>query len=138
MRSNAVLWLAIAAVCGCGEDIDTVPQIVDVSVVVTGAGTGTGTITSQTSGLTINCVLTAGSATGTCAGGFSDAGGVGSFSLLATPATGSTFGSWSLICETSNIVGTCSVSTNQATVQVDYDNIDRAGTVTVDVVASFN
>lgn len=138
MSRPAALCAVATLLAACGDDPEAVPQIVDISVVLVPAGTGAGNVSSGTAELVIDCDIAAGASTGTCSNGFSDAGGTGSFTLVATPEAGSSFGSWSTLCETSNAVGTCTASVNQAALVVDYDNAGRAGTVTVDVTASFN
>lgn len=137
--------LRAAALCGvtvlvpsCDDDPQVIPQVVDISVVVAPGGAGAGNVSSGTAELVIDCDIAAGASTGTCSNGFSDAGGVGSFTLLAVPEAGSSFGSWSTVCETSSTLGACTASVNQATLVVEYDNAGNAGTITVDVTASFN
>lgn len=137
--------LRAAALCGtaallpsCGDDPQVVPQVVDIVVGVAPGGAGAGNVSSGTAELVIDCDIAAGVSAGTCSNGFSDAGGVGSFTLLAVPEAGSSFGSWSTVCQTSSAIGACTASVNQATLVVEYDNAGNAGAVTVDVTATFN
>lgn len=138
MLRPAALCAVATLLAACGDDPEAIPQIVDISVVVAPAGTGAGNVSSGTAELVIDCDIAAGASTGTCGNGFSDAGGVGSITLLAVPEAGSSFGSWSTVCETSSAFGACTASANQTTLVVEYDNADNAGTITVDVTASFN
>jgi len=135
---TAALCGATALLLSCGDDPQVIPQVVDIIVVVAPGGAGAGNVSSGTAELVLDCDIAAGASAGTCSNGFSDAGGVGSFTLLAVPEAGSSFGSWSTVCETSSALGACTASVNQATLVVEYDNAGNAGTVTVDVTASFN
>jgi hypothetical protein len=131
------LLAGVLLLTSCDDDSQVVPQVVDVSVVVRGAGTGAGAVASTTVELVIDCDLAAGVATGTCGNGYSDPGAEGEFTLVATPAAGSFFVSWATSCETSNAIGACATTPSGSTLVVEYDNVDRAGTVTVDVTANF-
>jgi hypothetical protein len=72
----------------------------EVSVLVIGRGDGDGLVTSQTSPVSISCLVRDGSSHsgGNCDDEFMDAGMGGTFDLLAAPAPGHLFGGWSGAC----------------------------------------
>ncbi len=81
-----------------------------ITVDVTGSGSGSGTVVSSDPAVDINCTITDGVAGGEtfCSAEFEDAGNGGLFNLVATPAEGSSFTSWSRCSSSSG--ATCTLS----------------------------
>jgi len=107
----------------CGKDPFTLYQTITVHVI--GSGTGSGTVASGDPAVNINCSITAGTAGSPgCDDDFQDSGAGGVFNLLASPAAGSLFGSWTGCSTVSGT--TCTLSFSPS-----------AGDTTFNVTASF-
>lgn len=87
----AVLLFAPA----CGSDGGEGGDFQQIRVITVGGGTGSGRVVSTDPAVAIDCTITNGiqGATG-CDDTFDDAGGGGTFNLVATASTGSTFTAW--------------------------------------------
>jgi hypothetical protein len=97
MRARIVPWsliVLVVAVLGACNASGFSP-FGQIEVKVTNPGGGNGQVVASDPNVQINCQFTAGaSSPSPCEDTFPDAGGGGVFTLNATPAAGSTFGSW--------------------------------------------
>ena len=117
MRARLVSWslgvMAVSVLSACGGTPFQYKPFQSVTVTVTNPGNGDGQIDAPDPNVQLACQFTAASSSpGTCTTTFADAGGGGVFTLDATPATGSTFGSWT---GCSSAVGTVCTLSFQAT-----------------------
>ena len=93
VRAALLLLATEFMTTACGGDPLSLYQTITVRVI--GSGTGSGTVASSAPDVRINCSITAGIAGTTgCDDDFQDSGAGGVFNLLASPAAGSVFGSW--------------------------------------------
>ncbi|HUL69689.1 MAG TPA: hypothetical protein VLT17_05540 [Gemmatimonadales bacterium] len=124
----------LASGCGtdpfCDPELDPegCPSFQQIGVTVSGAGTGSGQVVAEDiNTVQIDCAIQAGAANGpVCDHTFEDAGGGGSFRLVATPDAGSVFASWG--------PGSCSQVSGNICI-LDFSASD--GDIVFTVVANF-
>lgn len=115
-----MLALAIgAAIAACGDN--PLNPFYRIDVDIANPGSGAGNVVSVEPGLNISCAL---GPADSCSEGFNDAGAGGTFSLDATPSSGSTFVQW---------LGCSSTSGNRCTLTFSA----TAGDTTFNVTAYF-
>lgn len=130
------LLAASVAGCGGGEGGPTV------EVEVSGAGIGQGEVRGLAGQTTpIACRIEEGDTGGGCQSAFLDLGGVGTFTLTATPDAGSVFGGWSATCSAD--AGSCSTSECTGsdagcTLSFNARDFKDGVDVTFDVTAAFD
>jgi hypothetical protein len=128
-RLGVAACLLLLAACA---DMGFLQQI---TVNVSGSGSGSGTVVSSDPAVDINCTITDGIAGGGtfCSAGFDDAGNGGIFNLVATPAEGSSFTSWSRCSSSSG--ATCTLSFASSTRDTTFS---VTATFTLDTPLSCN
>jgi hypothetical protein len=115
--------LLSAALLACSSNPFSVFPRID--VIVTSTGNGSGTVIAPDPTVGINCQVVSGNLSN-CTEDFPDAGGGGTFTLDATPATGSTFGGWTGCTSVSGLTCTLTFSPTAGDttfrVQVRFDD----------------
>jgi hypothetical protein len=123
----------ILLLAACADDDDGGLQSITVNV--RGSGAGSGTVVSSDPAVEIDCTITDGVEGGgpSCSRTFDDIGNGGLFNLVATPAEGSSFSSWSGCSSSSG--ATCTLSFASSTIDTTFS---VTATFTLDTQLSCN